>query len=67
MAKHKEPELPSGSGTVALKEKVIRKEVADQEDPLTSFFKFASIKCKEYTSERKNQIIKIVFHEIMKE
>ena len=47
--------------------KNLGKEVAGQEDPLTSFFKFASIKCKEYTSERKNQIIKIVFDEIMKE
>ena len=34
------------------------KEVADKEDHLTSFFKFSCIKCKEYTSEMKNKIIK---------
>ena len=42
------------------------KEVADQEDALIICLSLP-VKCKDYTTERKNQIIKILFDVIMKE
>ena len=42
------------------------KEVAGQEDALIICLSLP-VKCKDYTTERKNQIIKILFDEIMKE
>ena len=42
------------------------KEVADQEDALIICLSLP-VKCKDYTTERKNQIIKTLFDEIMKE
>ena len=41
-------------------------EVADQEDALIVCLSLP-VQCKHYTTERKNQIIKILFDEIMKE
>ena len=43
-----------------------KKEVAGQEDALIICLSLP-VKCKDYTTERKKQIIKIVFDEIMKE
>ena len=42
------------------------KEVTGQEDALIICLSLP-VKCKDYTIERKNQIIKIMFNEIMKE
>ena len=42
------------------------KEVAGQEDVLIICLSL-TVKCKDYTNERKNQIIKILFDGIIKE
>ena len=44
----------------------LSKEVADQDNALIICLSLP-VKCKDYTTERKNQIIKILFNEIMKE
>ena len=44
----------------------LNKEVADQEVALIICLSLP-VKCKDYTTERKNQIIKILFDEFMKE